>query len=59
MNDRKTDIFYVIVRCGECIWFEPENAEEGDSSGHCRNNYCPCQNQRTDMMWYCADGERK
>ena len=47
-----------IVRCEDCRHWNPENAEEGDTSGHCRNNYCACQNQQTDMMWFCADGEK-
>lgn len=47
-----------VVRCGECLHWEPECVEEGDSSGHCRNNYAPCQNQQTDMNWFCAEGER-
>ena len=48
-----------ITRCIDCAYWEPENAEEGDYGGHCRNNYCPCQNQQTDAFWYCADGEEK
>ena len=48
-----------IIRCGNCAYFEPENAEEGDASGHCRNRRSPCENQMTDMMWFCADGERE
>lgn len=48
-----------IIRCGECVYFEPNNYEEGDSTGLCRNNNCPCQNQQTDMVWFCADAERK
>lgn len=48
-----------IVRCKDCVYFEPENAEEGDSYGRCRNNYAPCQNQQVEMMWFCADGERQ
>lgn len=47
-----------ITYCKDCIHFEPENAEEGDSYGRCRNNYAPCQNQQVEMMWFCADGER-
>ena len=47
-----------VVRCSDCRFWEPENAEEGDSYGRCRNDYAPCQNQQTDMNWYCADGER-
>lgn len=48
-----------VVRCKDCVYFEPENAEEGDSYGRCRNNYAPCQNQQVEMMWFCADGERE
>lgn len=48
-----------VVRCQDCRHWEPENAEEGDLSGHCRNNYAPCQNQQTYMNWFCWDGERK
>lgn len=48
-----------VVRCKDCVYFEPENAEEGDSYGRCRNNYAPCQNQQVEMMWFCADGERQ
>ena len=47
-----------VVRCSDCRYWEPENAEEGDSYGRCRNDYAPCQNQQTDMNWFCADGER-
>ena len=48
-----------VVRCSDCRFWEPENAEEGDSYGRCRNDYAPCQNQQTDMNWFCADGERE
>ena len=48
-----------VVRCSDCRFWEPENAEEGDSYGRCRNDYAPCQNQQTDMDWFCADGERR
>lgn len=47
-----------VVRCSDCRFWEPENAEEGDAYGRCRNDYAPCQNQQTDMNWFCADGER-
>lgn len=47
-----------VTRCADCVYWEPENAEEGDTSGRCRNDYAPCQNQPTDMTWFCADGER-
>lgn len=46
-----------VVRCRDCRFWEPENAEEGDTSGRCRNDYAPCQNQQTDMTWFCADGQ--
>lgn len=46
-----------VVRCSDCRFWHPNNAEEGDCSGRCRNNYAPCQNQQTDMTWFCADGE--
>lgn len=48
-----------VVRCENCIYFEPNNYEEGDSTGRCRNRYSPCENQQTDMTWFCADGEKK
>lgn len=48
-----------LVLCRDCAYWEPEFVEEGDSSGHCRNNYAPCQNQQTDMNWFCANGEGK
>ena len=48
-----------LVRCENCIYFEPNNYEEGDSTGRCRNRYSPCENQQTDMTWFCADGEKK
>lgn len=48
-----------VVRCSDCRFWEPENAEEGDSYGRCRNDYAPCQNQQTDMNWFCADGGRR
>ena len=47
-----------VVRCADCRYWEHDNAEEGDTYGRCRNNYGPCQNQQTDMTWFCADGER-
>lgn len=48
-----------VVRCAECVYWVPDNFEEGDSYGRCRNDYAPCQNQQTDMTWFCADGEEK
>ena len=47
-----------VVRCAECEHWEPNNAEEGDYSGRCRNNWGPCQNQQTDGTWFCEDGVR-
>lgn len=51
------DLAY-IIRCGDCFYWEPETVEEGDSCGHCRNQYAPCENQQTDMNWFCGSGER-
>ena len=48
-----------VVRCADCVWWEPENAEGVNIYGRCRNNYAPCQNQQTDTMWFCADGKEK
>ena len=42
-----------VVRCEDCRYWEPENAEEGDTYGWCMNVY-----RMTDMTWFCADGER-
>ena len=47
-----------VVRCKDCRYFEPSNAEEGDNSGYCRNDYAPCQNQTVDAWWYCGSAER-
>lgn len=46
------------TRCKDCRYFEPSNAEEGDNSGHCRNDYAPCQNQTVDAWWYCGSAEK-
>lgn len=46
-----------VVRCRDCVYWYPNNAEEGDTSGMCMNGYNPAGT--TDMMWYCADGERE
>lgn len=51
-----------VVRCRDCRYWEPPTdfeADDGSTTGHCRNNYAPCQNQQTDMNWFCADGERE
>ena len=47
------------IRCYECAWFEPENAEEGCTSGHCRKRYAPCENELVDMTFYCGYAEPK
>ena len=47
-----------VVRCKDCRFFEPSNAEEGDNSGYCRNDYAPCQNQTVDAWWFCGSAER-
>ena len=47
-----------VVRCSDCRFWEPENAEEGDSYGYCQKPWGTCKSQQTDMNWFCADGER-
>lgn len=47
-----------VVRCYECIFFEPEQAEDA-TAGHCRKRFGACENALNDMTWFCADGERK
>ena len=53
------NIHVPITRCKDCIYFEPENAEEGDDTGHCRKKYSPCDNQLVDMWWFCGDGDHE
>lgn len=48
-----------VIRCSDCIHWEPKTVEEGDSCGHCWDKYGPCYNQQTDMNWFCANGERE
>ncbi len=48
-----------VTRCADCRYWEPENAEEGDYSGHCRRSFGICYGQITDASWFCADGERE
>ncbi len=51
-----------VVRCRDCRFWQPPTdieVDDGSTAGRCRNNYAPCQNQQTDMNWFCADGERK
>lgn len=47
------------TRCKDCRYFEPSNAEEGDYSGYCRNDYAPCQNQTVDAWWFCGSADRR
>ena len=47
-----------VTRCKDCRYFEPSNAEEGDYSGYCRNDYALCQNQTVDAWWFCGSAER-
>ena len=47
-----------VTRCYECQHWEPENAEEGDHSGHCRKRYGMSEGNVTDSTWFCSDGER-
>ena len=48
-----------VVRCADCRYWEPENSEEGDYSGHCKRSFGICYSQLTDASWFCADGERE
>ena len=48
-----------VVRCADCRYWEPENAEEGDYSGHCKRSFGIFYGQITDASWFCADGERE
>ena len=51
-----------VVRCRDCRFWEPPTdieADDGCTAGHCRNDYGACQNQQTDMNWFCANGERE
>ena len=49
-----------VCRCEECAYWEgPDGApEDGGTVGHCRNKYSVCNNQQTDITWFCADGDR-
>lgn len=46
-----------VVRCMDCIYWQPNNAEEGDYSGYCRNR-AECENQLTDATFFCGSAER-
>ena len=48
-----------VTRCADCRYWEPENAEEGDYSGHCKRSFGVCYGQVTDASWFCEDGERE
>ena len=48
-----------VVRCADCRYWEPENAEKGDYSGYCKRSFGICYGQVTDASWFCADGERE
>lgn len=51
-----------VVRCRDCVeWEAPTKAEqsEGETFGHCRCRFGNCYGQKTDMDWFCADGERR
>ena len=43
-----------VTRCYECQHWEPENAEEFATCGHCM-----CKSEQTDATWFCSDGERE
>jgi hypothetical protein len=46
-----------VTRCAYCRYWVPENAEDGDCSGHCKRSFGICYGQLTDASWFCADGE--
>ena len=48
-----------VVRCKDCVYFIPNNDEEGDWSGRCDNTYLPMNGTTVDGWWFCADGERR
>ena len=50
--------FVRVTRCAECRYWEPENSEEGDYSGHCKRSFGICYGQVTDASWFCEGGER-
>jgi hypothetical protein len=50
--------FVRVTRCADCRYWEPENDEEGDYSGHCKRSFGICYGQVTDASWFCEDGER-
>lgn len=47
-----------VTRCYECQHWEPENAEEFATCGHCRKQYGMCKSELTDATWFCSDAER-
>ena len=47
-----------VTRCYECQHWEPENAEEFATCGHCRKQYGMCKSEQTDATWFCSDGEK-
>ena len=47
-----------VIRCADCMHWEPCNAEEGDFSGHCRKN-AECHGALTDATFFCGSAERQ
>ena len=56
---RKYEPAKELIRCANCEWFEPNNAEEGDLSGDCENQNSPCWTQPVDAVFYCGCGEKR
>lgn len=56
-DDLDTTDLIRVIRCMDCVYWEPCNAEEGDFSGHCRNN-AECQGALTDATFFCGSAER-
>ena len=49
----------IVAPCETCLYWVPNNAEEGDCSGQCTNGNSICNGRTTGMNWFCADGERE
>lgn len=56
---RKFEPAKELIRCVDCEWFSPTNAEEGDLSGTCTNDSSPCWDRFVNTTFYCAEGEKR
>ena len=46
-----------LIRCVDCLHWDER--EDGGTVGHCTNRYGECRGLKTEMHWFCADGEKK